>query len=42
MTSSAVPTAGLDRRKSGGVSQWKQQVTVFAMLMIALVIGVAG
>ena len=26
----------------GGVSQWKRQVTVFAMLMIALVIGVAA
>jgi methyl-accepting chemotaxis protein len=29
-------------RGSGGVSQWKRQVTVFAMLMILLVVGVAG
>ena len=29
-------------RRRGGVSQWKRQVTVFAMLMIVLVIGVAG
>lgn len=30
------------RRAGGGVSQWKRQVTVFAMLMILLVVGVAG
>lgn len=29
-------------RSAGGVSQWKRQVTVFAMLMILLVVGVAG
>jgi methyl-accepting chemotaxis protein len=30
------------QQSGGGVSQWKRQVTVFAMLMIVLVIGVAG
>lgn len=30
------------RRSGGGVSQWKRQVTVFAMLMILLVVGTAG
>ncbi len=30
------------RATGGGVSQWKRQVTVFAMLMIVLVIGVAA
>jgi len=29
-------------RRAGGVSQWKRQVTVFAVLMIVLVIGIAG
>ncbi len=29
-------------RSAGGVSQWKRQVTVFAMLMMLLVVGVAG
>src|SRR3990167_6794660 len=29
-------------RRQGGVAQWKRQVTVFAMLMILLVVGVAG
>lgn len=29
-------------RSTGGVSQWKRQVTVFAMLMILLVVGIAG
>lgn len=28
--------------RKGGVSQWKRQVTLFAMLMILLVLGVAG
>ncbi|RQP23803.1 methyl-accepting chemotaxis protein [Piscinibacter terrae] len=28
--------------RQGGVTQWKRQVTVFAMLMILLVLGVAG
>jgi methyl-accepting chemotaxis protein len=28
--------------RKGGVAQWKRQVTVFAMLMILLVLGVAG
>ncbi|HEX6706492.1 MAG TPA: methyl-accepting chemotaxis protein [Albitalea sp.] len=30
------------RRSGGGVSQWKRQVTVFAMLVIVLIIGIAG
>jgi methyl-accepting chemotaxis protein len=30
------------RPSGGGVSQWKRQVTVFAILMILLVVGVAG
>lgn len=29
-------------RRGGGVSQWKRQVTVFAMLMIVLIVGIAG
>jgi len=43
-TMSTVATAppAASRRTSGGVSQWKRQVTVFAMLMILLVVGVAG
>src|SRR6185436_1373442 len=37
------PSAQAPHAKAGGgVSQWKRQVTVFAMLMIVLVIGVAG
>lgn len=30
------------KRAGGGVSQWKRQVTVFAVLMILLVVGTAG
>jgi methyl-accepting chemotaxis protein len=35
----AAPRAGAKR---GGVGQWKRQITVFAVLMILLVVGVAG
>ena len=29
-------------RRSGGVAQWKRQVTVFAVLMIVMIVGIAG
>jgi methyl-accepting chemotaxis protein len=34
--------ASAPARRKGGVSQWKRQITTFAVLMIALVVGVAG
>ncbi|HUG26085.1 methyl-accepting chemotaxis protein [Piscinibacter sp.] len=42
MASIGNPAPASSARKGGGVAQWKRQVTVFAVLMIALVIGMAG
>ncbi len=40
--SSVRSTVAAGTSRKGGVSQWKRQVTLFAMLMILLVLGVAG
>ena len=40
--SSQRSTVTASKGRKGGVSQWKRQVTLFAMLMILLVLGVAG
>jgi methyl-accepting chemotaxis protein len=42
MTQTDGSTQARPRRSGGGVSQWKRQVTVFAMLMIVLIVGIAG
>jgi hypothetical protein len=42
MSSSTTQKNPPARRSGGGVSQWKRQVTVFAMLVIVLIIGIAA